>query len=192
MDSLSATRIPSTAANSASAATPTAGAQTAWFQRMNGLGEKMAQAFGDATPKGNLMDGMIRMVKPDHLSPQERNARIGAAYDGLSNQKPGQTNQQAAGMQVDEARRLRDWACREGGDKETCRRADHVTRMVTDYRPGQDAQPVSTPPKPPVANQSGRAFTTSELPGCVMTVRAQNPNATKEEMRQAIMDGCAH
>ena len=191
MDSLSVNRAILAQAGAASAPAPAVAAdRTSWLGNLSGLGAKVSEAFSSneaPTAKGSFLGGLFGN-KSD--SPQAVSARINSAYDGLDQRKPGQTTVQAAGMKIDEARQLRDRVCTPGGDKESCRRADHVARMVTDYRPSEDFTTAAPANKPAVSSRPG--YTTSELPGCVATVRQQNPNANKEEMRQAIMDGCAH
>ncbi len=138
---------------------PTGGAasdRTGWMDGLKGMGDKVAGAFtsaSDTTPKVGLKDRMLKLVDSNHLSPQEKEAstaRIRQAADKLRYAKPGQTSGQAAGMSLEDAKKLQAYA-ETTGDKELIREAGFVRQMLTDMRPSSDAGPGS--------NESGQQRT---------------------------------
>lgn len=148
--------------------------------------ERANEVLGNRTaaPEVGLKDRLLKMVNPQHLSPQEKQSqsnRISEAAERLRYKPNNQTWGQAAGMSLDEAKKLQSYA-QSSGDANLKREADFLVRMLSDQRPSNDS------PAPNAAPQGHRRYGSDAQ--CAASVLRANQGKSREEKLQQVYQGC--
>lgn len=182
---------PVTAASTPPQGTNQASGRGDWVDSLKGMGAKVVSQFGSAakdesTPKVGLKDRVLKLVDANHLSPQEKEAyrsQIRTAADRLRYSKPGQSYSDAAGMSLDDAKKLAAFAATTG-DKELAREAQFIQRMLTDTRPSE-SMPQGNP-----APANSRHHRIGSDAQCAASVARANPTLRGDALLQEVYAGC--
>ena len=160
----------------AQSATPTASAPAdnpAWLASGKGLSGRISSTFADAR----------RLINPNYLSQNEQQARQSSIQSAAETLRSGGK----VTMTLEEARKLEQYA-NTTGNAELKREADFLCRMLTNYRPSEDAQPSQPRPQPGAGRlpfEGGNQRASSDT-GCRIRAREQFPQLKGEALKEAI------